>query len=182
MILKSELSSKHTFEAINWYAISALSYGFPALDWTITQLEITDTEIRKMLQQYHAMHSQSDVARLYLLRKNRRRGLINITNHYKNAIINFSSYLLNSKEQFLKQTGSNWRRKIYPPKGTATLWWTWPWSSTTGCYEEIAAENHHQICKYQQTGGGTQKKEYSWAICKIPGPTLCWQRVIQPMA
>ena len=108
MILKSELSSKHTFEAINWYAISALSYGFPALDWTITQLEITDTEIRKMLQQYHAMHSQSDVARLYLLRKNGRRGLINITNHYKNAIINFSSYLLNSEEQLLKLL-SNWQ-------------------------------------------------------------------------
>ena len=32
MILKSELSSKHTFEAINSYAIPALSYGFPVLD------------------------------------------------------------------------------------------------------------------------------------------------------
>ena len=128
------------------------------------------------------MHSQSDVARLYLLRKNGCRGLINITNHYKNSIINFSSYLLNSKEQFLKQTGSNRRRKVYPPEGTAILWWTWPWYSTTGCHEEIAAENHHQICKYQQTGGRTQKKKYSWAIWKIPWPTLCWQRVIQPVA
>ena len=95
MILKSELSSKHTFEAINSYAIPALSYGFPVLDWTITELEIIDRETRKMLQQYHAMHSQSDVTRLYLPRKNGRRGLINITNHCKNAIINFSSYLLN---------------------------------------------------------------------------------------
>ena len=57
MILKSELSSKHTFEAINSYAIPALSYGFPVLDWTITELEIIDRETRKMLQQYHAMHS-----------------------------------------------------------------------------------------------------------------------------
>ena len=95
MILKSELSSKHTFEAINSYAIPALSYGFPVLDWTITELIKIDREIPKMLQQYHAMHSQSDVTRLYLPRKNGRRGLINITNHCKNAIINFSSYLLN---------------------------------------------------------------------------------------
>ena len=98
MILKSELSSKHTFEAINSYAIPALSYGFPVLDWTITELEIIERKIRKMLQQYNAMHSQSDVTRLYLPRKNGGRELINITTHYKNAIINFSSYLLNSEE------------------------------------------------------------------------------------
>ena len=73
-------------------------------------------------------------------------------------------------------------RKIYPPEGTAILWWNWPWYSTTGCHEEIAAENFHQIRTYQQTGGGTQKKEYAWAICKIPWPTSCRQRAIQPMA
>ena len=54
------------------------------------------------------MHSRSDVTRLYLPRKNGGRGLINITNHYKNAIINFTGYLLNSEEQLLKLT-SNWQ-------------------------------------------------------------------------
>ena len=78
------------------------------LNWTITELEIIDRETRRMLQQYHAMYTQSDVTRLYLPRKKSGRGLINITNHYKNAIINFSCYLLNSKEQFLKLT-SNWQ-------------------------------------------------------------------------
>ena len=67
-----------------------------------------DRETRKMLQQYHAMHSQSDVTRLYLPRNNGGRGLINITNHYKNVIINFRTYLLNSEEQFLEVT-SNWQ-------------------------------------------------------------------------
>ena len=108
MILKSELSSKHAFEAINLYAIPALLYGFPVLDWTIAELKIIDRETRKMLLQYHAMHNQSDVTRLYLPRKNGDRGLINMTNHYNNAIINFSSCLLNSEEQFLKLT-SNWQ-------------------------------------------------------------------------
>ena len=36
------------------------------------------------------------------------RGLISITNHYKNTITNFSSYLLNSEEQFQKLL-SNWQ-------------------------------------------------------------------------
>ena len=69
---------------------------------------LIDREIRKMLQQYHTMHSQSDVTQLYTSRKTGGKGLINITNHYKNTIINFSSYLLNSEEQFLKLT-SNWQ-------------------------------------------------------------------------
>ena len=98
MILKGELSSKHTFGIINSYIIPALSYEFPVLDWTITELDIIARETRKMLQQYHVIHCQSDVARLYLPRKNSCRVLINITNHYKNAIISFSSYLLNSEE------------------------------------------------------------------------------------
>ena len=108
MILKSGLSSKHTFEAINSYAIPALSYGLPVLDWTITELDIIDRETRKMLQQYHAIHSQNDVTLFHLPRKNGDRGLVNITNHYSNAIINVSSYLLNFEEQFLKLI-SNWQ-------------------------------------------------------------------------
>ena len=108
MILKSELSNKHTFEATNSYTIAALLHRFPVLDWIITQLEIIDRETRKMLQQHHDMHSQSDMTQLYLPRKNGGRWFINITKHYKNAIINFSSYLLNSEEQFLELT-SNWQ-------------------------------------------------------------------------
>ena len=50
MILKSELSSKYIFEAVNLYAIPALSYGFLVINWTITELEIIDRETRKMLQ------------------------------------------------------------------------------------------------------------------------------------
>ena len=70
MIAKSELSSKHMIHAINMYAIPALSYGFPILDWTITELEILDRETRKVLQTYHIMHHQSDITRLYIPRKN----------------------------------------------------------------------------------------------------------------
>ena len=61
MILKSEIASKHTLEAIKLYAIPALSYEFSVLDWTITELELIDRGTRKMLQQYHAMHSKGDV-------------------------------------------------------------------------------------------------------------------------
>lgn len=108
IILKSELSSKHTINAINMYAVPALSYGFPVLDWTVTELEMVDRETRKVLQTYHVMHHQSDITRLYLARKNGGRGLINIVNHFKNSIINFSSYLLSSNESYLNLV-STWQ-------------------------------------------------------------------------
>lgn len=108
LIMKSELNSKNTIDAINAYAVPSLSYGFPILDWTITELEIIDRETRKMLQNYQTMHNQSDINRLYLPRRNGGRGLINITNHYKNAIINFCIYLLQSDEKLL-QLVSDWQ-------------------------------------------------------------------------
>ena len=54
------------------------------------------------------MHIQSDVTRLYIPRRNDGRGLINICEHYKNAIINFDAYLLNSEEDLLKMA-SDWQ-------------------------------------------------------------------------
>ena len=87
MVLKSELNSQNSINTINMYAVPSLAYGIPVLDWTVTEL----------LQQYHFMHIQSDVTRLYLPRKHGGRGLINICDHYKNAIINFDAYLLKSE-------------------------------------------------------------------------------------
>ena len=108
MILKSELNSQNSINAINMYAVPSLAYGMPILDWTMTELEVVDRETRKLLQQHHMMHIQSDVTRLYLPRRNGGRGLINICDHYKNAIINFDTYLLNSEEDLLKMA-SDWQ-------------------------------------------------------------------------
>ena len=51
---------------------------------------------------------QSDVTWLYIPQRNGDRGLINICEHYKNAIINFDAYLLNSEEDLLKMA-SDWQ-------------------------------------------------------------------------
>ena len=108
MILKSELNSQNSINAINMYAVPTITYGIPILDWTITELEVVDREKRKLLQQYHFMYIQSDVTRLYIPRRNGGRGLINICEHYKKAIINFDAYLLNSEEDLLKMA-SDWQ-------------------------------------------------------------------------
>ncbi|XP_066928605.1 uncharacterized protein [Clytia hemisphaerica] len=107
-ILKTELNSKNTITAINAYAVPALSYGFQIVDWSITELEAIDRSTRTLLHQYHLMHHQSDILRIYLPRKSGGRGLVNITNHYKKTIINFSHYLKNTNEPLL-QAVSNWQ-------------------------------------------------------------------------
>lgn len=108
MILKSELSSKNTIDAINSYAVPVLSYGFSVLDWNITELEKIDRETRKVIQSHCLMHRQSDITRLYIPRKIGGRGLLNIVNQFKNSTVNFSVYLCNTNEHLL-QAVSNWQ-------------------------------------------------------------------------
>ena len=101
-ILKSELNGKNTIEAINAYAVPALSYGFAVLDWSITELEELDRNTRNLLKTNKIMHKQSSVERLYLPRKEGGRGLLNITKLYKRCIINTFHYISNSPEELLK--------------------------------------------------------------------------------
>ena len=101
LILKSELNSGNTINAINTYAVPSIVYGFQVIDWTITELDKVDRGTRRLLQQYHSLHIQSDVTRLYIPRRDGGRGLANICELFKNTIINFSIYLSNSNEELL---------------------------------------------------------------------------------
>ena len=138
-----------------------------------------------MLQQYHARHIQSDVTRLYLPRKNGGRGLINIANHHKNAIINFSSYLLKSEEQFMKLI-SNWQ---VTRGGKSIHQKAQQYCDETGLdIQQLAAIRKLPLkitiksTRINKLEAELKKKEYAWAICKIPRPIICSQRAIQPMA
>ena len=107
-ILKTELNSKNTINAINTYAIPSLSYGFQIIDWSITDLENIDRSTRKLLQKHHMQHKQGDVTRIYIPRSHGGRGLINITNLYKSTIIKFGRYLLTTDANHLTHV-SDWQ-------------------------------------------------------------------------
>eukprot|EP00111_Clytia_hemisphaerica_P006903 TCONS_00020006-protein len=100
-ILKSSLNSKNTIQAINTFAVPSISYGFQVLDWSVTELEDIDRQTRNVLRQHHMLHLKSDVARVYIPRRNGGRGLLNITDLYKKQIIQYSKYLKNSTEHLL---------------------------------------------------------------------------------
>ena len=100
-ILKTSLNSKNTIQAINTFAVPAISYGFQVLDWSITELEDIDRQTRNVLRKNHMLHNISDVDRLYVSRRNGGRGLLNITDLYKCQIITYSQYLHQSTETLM---------------------------------------------------------------------------------
>ena len=63
---------------INTWAVSVLRYSAGIVDWTVEELVSMDRRTRKILAMNGCMHTRSNVARLYLLRKEGGRGLISI--------------------------------------------------------------------------------------------------------
>ena len=117
------------------------------------------------------MHSRSDVTRLYLPRKNGGRGLINISNHYKNAIINFSSYLLNSEEQFLKLT-SNWQvargEKSIHQKAQRCCDEIDHYIQQLAAMRQFPRKITIKSARINKLETELKRKKYAWAICKTP--------------
>ena len=100
-IISSKLNSINMISAVNTFAIPAITYGFQILDWSITELEQIDRDTRKMLKKNKLLNINSNNHRIYLPRKQGGRGLLNITDQYKKAIINMSIYLSETKERLL---------------------------------------------------------------------------------
>ena len=61
---------------INAWAVSVLRYSAGIVDWTVEDLVSMDRRTRKSLVMNGCMHTRSNIARLYLPRKEGGRGLI----------------------------------------------------------------------------------------------------------
>ena len=97
-ILKTKLNGGNNITGINTWAISLLRYSAALLNWTGAELEQMDRRTRKMHQ---ALNPKSDIARIYLSRKEGGRGLISVEDTVKLAILRFERYVLISVEQLL---------------------------------------------------------------------------------
>ena len=124
-ITSSKLNSINVIPAIDTFAIPAISYGCQVLDWSITQLEQIDRETRKVLKRNKFLNIHSDNHRIYLPRKQGGRGLLNITDQYKKAMINMSIYQNNTNERLLELV-KNWtkarKKQINNQKSECILW------------------------------------------------------------
>ena len=68
-ILRSELNARNRIDAINSSALPAVTYSFPIINCSLTEMKKVDTKIQKLLAMHRMRHPKSDVNRLYLPRK-----------------------------------------------------------------------------------------------------------------
>ena len=101
LILKSKLNGRNKIMAMNTRAVSILRYGAGILKWNKNELQETDRKTRKLMTMNKELHPRSDVARLYVSRKNGGRGLIGCESSMKSDENGLGWYVKNNIEPLL---------------------------------------------------------------------------------
>ena len=110
LILKSKLNGRNKIMALNTWAVSILRYGAGILKWKKNELEEMDREIREFMTMNKELHPRSDVARLYVSRKNCGGGLIGCENSMKSEENDLGWYL---KKQYRTITSCSQKRQTH---------------------------------------------------------------------
>ena len=93
MILRSELNAKNKITANVTLAVPVLRYSFGIINRGLEEIRNTDKKTTKALTMYKMHHSKADIDRLFVKRKEGRRGLLQMEVTYKAEISNISEYL-----------------------------------------------------------------------------------------
>ena len=75
---RSKLNGGNLIGDINTWAVGVVRYSAGVVDWTMEEMISMDKRTRKILAMNGCLHTRSNVARLYLPRKEGGRGLIGI--------------------------------------------------------------------------------------------------------
>ena len=114
MILKSELNAVNRIAAINSLAIPIITFSMNVINWQINDINKLDTKTRIYLTMYGMHRPKADINRLYLLRSEGGRGLIQIELTYKIATVGLETYLKESKEIMMKLVLEHeYEKKLY---------------------------------------------------------------------
>jgi hypothetical protein len=94
-ILNTELNSKNKIKAINSWSIPAMTYSFGMINWSETDLEALNRQIRTLLTKHRMHHPKAAIERLYLSRKQGGRGLLDLSTLCKRQIKTLKTYFIN---------------------------------------------------------------------------------------
>ena len=100
-ILETKLNGGNIITGINTWVISLLRYSAAFLDWTGAESEQMNRKTRKLMTMHRALNPKSDVARIYLSRKEEGSRLISVEDTVKLAILGLERYVLTSEEGLL---------------------------------------------------------------------------------
>ena len=86
-------SNRNLIKAINTRAVPLVRYSGLFLKWTIDELKQMNQRTRKLMTMYKALHPRYDVDRLYVSRKEGRRGLTSIEDSVDASIQRLEDYI-----------------------------------------------------------------------------------------
>ena len=92
-LLETKLSSRNLMKGINTWAVSLVRYSGPFLKWTRDELWQMDQRTRKLMTMHKALHPRDDVVRLYVPRKEGRKGLASIEESIDISIQRLEDYI-----------------------------------------------------------------------------------------
>ena len=121
LVLSSKLHSRNKISAINTWAISMMRYGAGIINWRMDELKQMDRRTRKLMTMNKALNPNSDVARLYVKRKEGGRGLISVEHCVKEEENSLAWYIQNSNENMLEMVKFHGHLNIEECKEPKTL-------------------------------------------------------------
>ena len=101
-VLKSKLNGGNLVCGVNTWAVSPLRYSAAFVSYRKSELQAIDRKTRKLFTIYGALHSKSDVDRLYIPRKEGGRGLISIEDCVELAMKGLEVYVSRSEERLIQ--------------------------------------------------------------------------------
>ena len=100
--MKSKLNGSNLVHGVNTWAVSLLRYSATFVSLRKSELQAIDRKTRKLFTIYGALHSNSDVDRLYIPRKEVGRVLISIEDCVELAIRCLKVYVHGSEERLIQ--------------------------------------------------------------------------------
>ena len=101
-VLKSKRNGGNLVCGVNVWAVSLLRYSAAFVSWRKSELQAIDRKTRKLFTVYGALHPKSDADRLYIPRKEGRRGLISTEDCVELAIRGLEVYVHGSEKRLIQ--------------------------------------------------------------------------------
>ena len=103
-LLVTKLCWRNLIKGINTWAVPLVRYSRPFLKWTRNKLRQMDQRTRKLMIMHKALHLRDDVDRLYVSRKEGRRGLACIEDSVDKWIHRLEKYVENCGDGLITAT------------------------------------------------------------------------------
>ena len=101
-VLKSRLTGGNLVQGVNTWAVALLRYSVAFISLRKYDLQAIDRKTRKLFIIYGGLHIKSDVDRLYVPRKDGRRGLIAIEDWLELAVRDLQVYVHGCEKRLLQ--------------------------------------------------------------------------------